>query len=117
AHDPTETEPKGGEHLGERSPRRTQHDTKPQMHDAYTTLHGGPCGCFPGLAHFRQEACPWRTCFTEGCLTAVPIVANGRRTEEHLGRFDQLCQGLAEDAGALHAAVANAGFFRGCPAP
>ena len=44
AHDPAETEPKGGEHLGERSSCRTQHYAKAQTHDAYTALHGGRCG-------------------------------------------------------------------------
>src|SRR5262245_19379299 len=76
AHDSTETEPKGREQLGEHPSCRTQHYTEPQMHHAYTTLHGGRCGCFPGLAHFGQEACPWRAGFTEDCLTAVSIIAN-----------------------------------------
>ena len=90
------------------SARGAQHDAEPHQHHSDSRSRGRLGSRFPLAHHVRQEATASGTVLIEKFIPAVAIEANCRRGDEHLRRRRQFRQPLAQHAGAVYAAFADA---------
>ena len=106
-HDAPQTESKRQQHPCQSPALRRQHHSDTQIDHTNAALARGRSGLLPGAADLGQKALARFTLLVDPYLSAVPVVAHRRGSDQHAWGRIQAGQFLGQEACPAHAALAN----------